>query len=102
MFSGIHEENLKDPSTHQKQVVNRITTLVKPLSLWSPVESGSMNPAAVEATARWQTAHGKLKLRALSCLSTYKAINVDRHSLNFQLIINLVFCLHADAVQQFL
>lgn len=54
---GIDEENLKDPSTHQKQVVNRITTLVRPLSLWSPVNSSSINPSAVEATARWQTAH---------------------------------------------
>lgn len=70
-FSGIHEENLKDPYTDQKQVVNRITTLVKPMSLWSPVNSSSMNPSAVEATARWQTAHGKLKMRALSCLSTW-------------------------------
>lgn len=54
---GIHEENLKDPCTHQKQVVNRITTLVKPLSLWSPMNCSSINPSAVEATARWHTAH---------------------------------------------
>ena len=65
-FSGIHEENLKDPFTFQKQVVNRITTLVKPMSLWSPVDNSSMNPSAVQATARWQTAHGKLKIRSLS------------------------------------
>lgn len=70
-FSGILGENLKDPCTHQKQVVNRISTLVKPLSLWSPLNGSSINPSAVEATARWQTAHGKLKIKALCCLSTW-------------------------------
>lgn len=69
-FSGILEENLKDPVTLQRQVVNRITTSVKPMSLWSPVDNNSsMNPSAVEATARWQTAHGKLKIRAIIILT---------------------------------
>ena len=89
-FSGIDEENLKDPSTHQKQVVNRITTLVRPLSLWSPVNSSSINPSAVEATARWQTAHGKLKNQSTLLfinLKFTKGINIDCHSPNFQLII---------------
>ena len=67
-ISGIHEENLKDPLTLQKQVVNRITTSVKPMSLWSPVDNSSMNPSAVQATARWQTAHGKLKIGALKLI----------------------------------
>ncbi|KAL9987618.1 hypothetical protein ACROYT_G001958 [Oculina patagonica] len=37
---GIHEENLEDPITLQRQVVNRITTSVKPMT-----------------TAMWQSAH---------------------------------------------
>ncbi|KAJ7371511.1 hypothetical protein OS493_024850 [Desmophyllum pertusum] len=54
---GIHQENLEDPVTRQRQVVNRITTLVKPMCLWSPVDNSSLNPSAVAATARWQSAH---------------------------------------------
>ena len=63
--SGIYQENLKDPVTLQRQVVNRITTSVRPMSLWTPVDSSSMNPSAIEATAMWQSAHGKLETRAI-------------------------------------
>lgn len=54
---GIHEENLVDYLTNQKQIVNRITTSVKPMSLWTPVDNISLNPSAEEATAKWKSAH---------------------------------------------
>ncbi|PFX27714.1 mucosa-associated lymphoid tissue lymphoma translocation protein 1-like [Stylophora pistillata] len=54
---GIHEENLVDYLTNQKQIVNRITTSVKPMSLWTPVDNTSLNPSAEAATAKWQSAH---------------------------------------------
>lgn len=58
-----------DPSTHQKQIVNRITTLVKPMSLWCPVDSSFMNPATVAATNKWQSAHGNEANECLSLVS---------------------------------
>ena len=67
-FSGIHEENLVDQVTNQKQIVNRITTSVKPMSLWTPVDNTSTNPLAEAATAKWQSAHGKLEIRQTKML----------------------------------
>ena len=61
-LSGIHEENLVDYLTNQKQIVNRITTSVKPMSLWTPVDNTSLNPSAEAATAKWQSAHGKFDI----------------------------------------
>lgn len=54
---GIYGEGLADPQTCQKQVVNRITTLVKPVSLWCPVDNTLMNPSTAAAIERWQSAH---------------------------------------------
>lgn len=54
---GIYGEGLADPFTSQKQVVNRITTLVKPMTLWCPVDNNLMNPFTAAAIERWQSAH---------------------------------------------
>lgn len=54
---GIHEEDLIDQYTRQRQVVNRITTLVKPMKLWCPVDNSLMNPSTAAAIEQWQSTH---------------------------------------------
>ena len=49
----IYGEGFQDPFTSQKQVGNGITTSLKPMRLWCPVDNNLMHPSTAPANERF-------------------------------------------------